>query len=179
MRRLDLPAKSHQVISNAPCNTKDGSLPQMNTCILFPKGMNHNAQCEWYLILSLRHCIRALVHIPRSAKNPDTQTLKCFTLRSKRTLYYVYIEHEQCGKHWRFCISGLVFGQHWEWRCSRSRRVCVTRCAMCHQEPKLPTRKSPSLALSLLAPLVPQLSAELSAFPQFHLGLAIVVPWNS
>lgn len=38
--------------------------------------------------------------------------------------------------------------------------------------------KLPPLAHSLLAPLEPQLGAELSAFPQFHLELAIVVPWN-
>lgn len=138
MRGLDLSAKSHQFISISPLQ-HEGWQPTTNEypCFSFLKEMNHTDQCEWYLILSLRHCMRALVHIPRFANNPDTQTLKCFTLMSKRTLYYVYIEHEQCGKHWKFCISGLVFGQHWKWRCSCSRRVCITRCAMYHKEPKL------------------------------------------
>lgn len=51
-------------------------------------------------------------------------------------------------------------------------------CATRSQRSALPTGELPPLAHSLLAPLVPQLGAQLSAFPQFHLELAIVVPWN-
>lgn len=51
-------------------------------------------------------------------------------------------------------------------------------CATRSQSSVLPIGKCPPLAHSLLAPLVPQLGAELSAFPQFHLELAIVVPWS-
>lgn len=52
------------------------------------------------------------------------------------------------------------------------------QCATRSQSFALPIGKCPPLVHSLLAPLVPQLGAELSAFPQFHLELAIVVPWN-
>lgn len=52
------------------------------------------------------------------------------------------------------------------------------QCAMRSQSFALLIGKCPPLARSLLAPLVPQLGTELSAFPQFHLELAVVVPWN-
>lgn len=52
------------------------------------------------------------------------------------------------------------------------------QCATRSQSFALLIGNLPPLAHSLLAPLVPQLGAELSAFPQFHLELAIVVPWN-
>lgn len=140
MGGLDLSAKSHQFISTIPWQYEGWQLPtNEHPCLSFLKGMTDTAQCAWYLILSLRHCRRALVHIPRSVHHPDTQTLKCFTLMSKRTLYYVYIEHEQCGKHRQFCIRGSVSGQHWGWRCSCSHRGCIARCATCHEEPKLCT----------------------------------------
>lgn len=50
---------------------------------------------------------------------------------------------------------------------------CATRSQSFASDWEVPTSVH-----SLLAPLVPQLGAELSAFPQFHLELAIVVPWN-